>query len=71
MHLYISGTYKKIYYLKDKELHEIPYYLQELKHLVSGAVNTDDGLLAPIKGRKAEASHNRTVKRHLEELEAS
>ena len=72
MKLYISGTYKMIYYLHGGTLYQIPYYLPEMQALISGPVDTrKDGVISPVKGRTREASHNRTVRQHLAALEGS
>ena len=62
MNIYVSTTFKKIYFLVDGALLQVP------TNEVSFGFNTQDALKAPIVGRRQEAQHNRIVKRHLESM---
>ena len=68
MKFYMSGTYRVLYYLKDGQLYQLPYWLKEFNCLPSGIVDTEThGTLAIVKGRTREATHNRMIKKHLEQ----
>lgn len=64
MYIYISRTEHCLYYLdKDKVLREIPLGLQ--REVMSHMVDTKQGIVSVIKGRKFLPSHNRVVRKHL------
>lgn len=69
MNIYISGTYRMLYYIHEGVLFQLPYHLpgQVPLVLVSGLARTErDGVPALIKGRTREAAHNRAIRRTLE-----
>lgn len=59
MHMYISLTLKKIYFLRNGVLRQLS------TDGVSYQADTDHAPVAPVKGRQFEAGHNRIIRDQL------